>query len=282
MNKIKMQIDTYLASVQAGEAEAMSEEIIERFAERCKDTMRRQFSPRDEGYTIRMSGIGKPLCQQQLASQGATREVPNPALKMNFTFGDLTEVLLMAVMEAAGVNIESYHDKVEYKLGDTIIKGELDVVIDGKVYDIKSTSTFGFKNKFNHENGFENMAKDDAFGYIPQGYLYGAAHGKPFGGWIALSKEKGAYAVLETPVNGDARERAAISTARTNADAIVNDLPFKRCFKPEPETYYKKPTGDHKLCLNCSYCDFKKSCWGDEIEFRQSNKAKSWGWFFNK
>ena len=274
-------IDIYMDKATRGEAE-MSEEIIERLGERIKDTLRRQFNPEQRDFSIRMSSIGKPLCQQQMEKAGADRERMKKELKMKFAYGDLTEALMMAIMEAAGVNIEGFQEKVSYQLGETNIKGTLDVIIDGKVYDIKSVSKFGFEFKFGHPDGFQKMVDDDAFGYVSQGYLYGEARDLPFGGWIAMCKETGKYAVLEVPANGEPYKRKAIADARKNADSLNHDVPFKRCFQPKMDTYYKKPTGEYCLEMTCSYCDFKKSCWGNKIEFRKaSGKSKSWKWYFN-
>ena len=278
---LKAEIDMYMHKASIGEAE-MSEEIIERFGERCKESIRRQFNPEKRDFSIRMSSIGKPLCQQQMEKAGAERERMKPELKMKFAYGDLTEALMMAIMEAADIKIEGFQEKVSYKLGKTNIKGTLDVIIDGKVYDIKSVSKFGFEFKFGHPDGFQKMVDDDAFGYVSQGYLYGEAKELPFGGWIAMCKETGKYSVLKTPVNGEPYKRKAIADARKNADSLNRDDPFKRCFEPKMDTYYKKATGEHCLELTCSYCDFKKACWGDRIEFRKaSGKSKSWKWYFN-
>jgi len=276
---LQQQIDIYLSKCLNGE-ENMSEEILDRFAERCRETMRLQFNEGPRDFKVSMSSVGKPLCQQQMAKKGAKRERPKPSLKMKMAYGYLVENLVMAVLEAADVNIESVQEKVEYKLNGTTIEGTLDVVIDGKVYDIKSTSSYAYKWKFSKEDGFERMQVDDPFGYIPQGYLYGAGAGKPFGGWIAMNKETGDIAVCETPRNGEAFEKAAIAAAAKNARALEYDEPFKRCFKPAPELYSKKHTGDYTLHVNCSYCQYKKPCWGDRITFRKSKKAATHKWFF--
>jgi len=276
---LQEQIDLYLSKCLDGEGK-MSEEILDRFAERCKETMRLQFNESLKDFKVSMSSVGKPLCQQQMAKKEEKRERPKPSLKMKMAYGYLVENLVMAVLEAADINIESVQEKVKYKLNGTTIEGTLDVVIDGKVYDIKSTSTYAYKWKFSKEDGFKRMLADDPFGYIPQGYLYGAGAGKPFGGWIAMNKETGGITVCETPRNGKEFREAAIANAEKNARALENDEPFKRCFKPAPELYRKKHTGDYVLHVNCSYCQYKQPCWGDRITFRKSKKASSHKWFF--
>ncbi|MCH8329491.1 MAG: hypothetical protein IIB81_03805, partial [Nanoarchaeota archaeon] len=51
----------------------MSEEVIEEFGEACKASLRRQFAEgkSQEDFSIRVSTVGKPLCQQQMAQGGA-------------------------------------------------------------------------------------------------------------------------------------------------------------------------------------------------------------------
>ena len=132
---IQSEINYYLEQAIDGKA-SMSDEVLDRFAERCKHAMNRQFKRKEDAFSIRMSSIGKPLCQQQLEKEGAKASSPDPSLKMKFAFGDIVEAMTMAVMEAAKVNIEDFQKEVDYKLGSTKIKGTLDVIVDSKVYDI--------------------------------------------------------------------------------------------------------------------------------------------------
>jgi hypothetical protein len=289
MNKIEAQVNKYLADAIEGKA-TMSQEILDRFGERCKEALSKQFNEEKQPFRLRMSTIGKPLCQQQLEKAGAKSEEPEPSLKLKLTYGDIVEALMMAVMEASEVNIEEFQSKVEYELAGTTINGTLDVIIDGKVYDIKSTSKYAFDNKFSDENGFQKIVEDDPFGYVSQGYLYAEAKGIPFGGWIAFSKESGRWCVTEAPERGEAYARKAIGDARRNVKSLEDEEPFERCFTPQPFTYSKMQTKEQVLHVTCQYCKFKETCWGDEIEYRQARNftasngkkyyPKSWKWFF--
>lgn len=277
--KLQQQIDNYLLDALDGKA-SMSEDIIDRFGERCKDALKKQFNSKKREFTLRMSAIGRPLCQQQLEKAGAEQKPLPPSLKLKFTYGDMIEALVMAVMEAAGVNVESYQEEVHYKSGNTTIKGTLDVIIDGKVYDIKSASTHAFK-KFAHPEGFSKIVEDDPFGYVAQGYLYAAAKGIPFGGWIAYNKETGDIAVCNAP-DSNAQKTKALNKAAKNIDALVKDKPFKRQFKKVPEKFRNKITGNYTLSLNCRYCSFTKSCWGNEIVFRKNPRGATHKWYFGE
>ena len=53
------------------------------------------------------------------------------------------------------------------------IEGRQDVEIDEKVWDIKSASPYSFEKKFGEAGGFNEVIRDDSFGYASQGFLYG-------------------------------------------------------------------------------------------------------------
>jgi len=275
--ELQKQIEQYLLDSLEGDS-SMDEDVVERFGERCKDALRKQFNGEKREFTLRMSAIGRPLCQQQMEKEGAKPEPLKPSLKLKFTYGDMIEALVMAVMEAAKVNIESFQEGVSHTTGSTTIKGTLDVIIDGKVYDIKSASQHAFKNKFSRSDGFAKIAEDDAFGYIAQGYLYSSAKDLPFGGWIAYNKETGDIAVCKAPAS-DAYKRSAIGKANKNIKALVDDVPFKRQFEKVKEKFRNKITGNYTIALNCRYCNFKTSCWGNEIVFRKNPRGASSKWY---
>ena len=97
-------------------------------------------------------------------------------VKMRNTFGDLIEALSIFVLKSAGVKIEDEQKNVKYKFGESTIEGRFDVKIDKKVWDIKSASPYSFEKKFGAAGGFEEVVKDDAFGYVSQGYLYSVSY----------------------------------------------------------------------------------------------------------
>ena len=268
--ELQEKIDLYLSGCLVGKG-AMSDEILDKLGDRVKGTMRTQFNEGEREFRMSMSGIGKPLCMQQMQKAGAKKDLDPPNLKTKFAYGYLTEALVMAIMEAAGINVEEFQTEVEVDLGgEAPLHGTLDVVIDGKVYDIKSVSSTGYATTYSRDDGFSRLVKDDPFGYLAQGYLYGAGRGLPFGGWIALNKETGEIAVLTTPHNGDEFKEAAIAEARRNVAALESDAPFKRCFSPVDDEYGsgKIKTGNQILHTRCRYCPYKHTCWGDKIAWR--------------
>ena len=55
--------------------------------------------------------------------------------------------------------------------------------------------------------------------------------------------------------------------------SISKGKSFRRCFTDVEEVFYKKPTGNRTLGIECSYCPYKTNCWKD-LEFNDSYQAK--------
>ena len=143
-----------------------------------------------------------------------------------------------------------------------------------KIWDIKSASPYAFQYKFGESGGFNAMIKDDPFGYVPQGYLYAGADDKEFGGWIAINKSTGEWSVVETPINDDEHKKKAIEQAKKNVHALNTNQPFKRQFEDIEEFFNKKPTGNRILAKECTFCAYKKPCWGD-IQYLPQRESKA-------
>ena len=68
-----VEIQDFLQKAGRGEIDSSRlEPLIEKFGEDCKAAIRKQLSSRG-GYRLRMSGIGRPLCQQQLEKRNDSR-----------------------------------------------------------------------------------------------------------------------------------------------------------------------------------------------------------------
>ena len=222
MNKILHTVQLYLDKA-AKEPVKISDKLVEEFGESCKSALRKQFSEKKQDkFYPRMSNIGRPLCQLQMEAQNVKGEGQPYNAKMRNTFGNLVEALAIFVLKSAGVKIEDEQKKVNYKFNGSKIEGQLDVKIDSKVWDIKSASPFSFTKKFGELGGFEEIAKEDAFGYIPQGYLYSESEKTDFGGWIVINKSTGEWLVCETPEIDNEYRQAALALAERNIKAIKN------------------------------------------------------------
>ena len=64
--------------------------------------------------------------------------------------------------------------------------GHMDARIDGRLIDVKSTSSYSFK-KF--KDG--TLAEDDPFGYVAQLKAYAHSEGDDKYGWLAIDKQNG-------------------------------------------------------------------------------------------
>lgn len=270
------QVKLYLQQALNGQAD-MPEALVEEFGENCKRLLRNSFEKREPKFTIRMSSVGRPLCQQQMEKAGAERDHEPYHFKMRMLLGDMTEALAVTVMKAAGVNITSYQQPVSVMLDGHKIDGTLDIVVDDKdMYDVKSASPFQFQHKFSAPDGWQKLVEDDAFGYISQGYLYGEGAGKKFAGWIAIDKSSGEWTILRTPIVDNSYRKTAIEQAKDNVSALTTNAPFKRCFEPVVEAFRSKETGNRYLPVTCSYCGFKNACYKEEkITYAKAVKSEA-------
>ena len=283
MNNILLQVQQYLDSVSKKPVK-LDKQLVQEFGEACKNALLKQFEEeRKDKFEPRMSNIGRPLCQLQMEAKGIKGEGQPYNVRMRNTFGDLIEALAIFVMKSAGVNIEDEHKKVQYKKDGTIIDGEYDTKIDQKIWDIKSASPYSFEKKFGESGGFEAVAEDDAFGYVPQGYLYSESLKLPFGGWIVINKSTGEWTVCETPIADSEYRSKALSLAINNAKALENDEPFKKCYEDIEETFRGKKIGNRVLGTVCSFCPYKLPCWGSKVQLlpQQQSQGKNpkWVWY---
>ena len=127
--------------------------------------------------------------------------------------------------------------------------------MDGKIDDVKSASPWSYANKF---DSFESLQKGDGFGYIPQLVGYSKAAGKEVGGWWVVNKGNGEFKYVSA---SEVDSEQVIQDIQETVNYIEKDEPFKRCFEPVPETYFKKQSGNLVLNSACKFCSFKHKCW---------------------
>ena len=254
------------------------DEIQKEFAKDCLSAVQKQFTDKRESeFRIRMANIGRPLCQLQMEKKYATDSTvgyaDNYNTKLRNLYGDIIEAVVVMLLRVVKVNIQGVQGKVKLKTKYFDIKGTYDIIIDDKVYDIKSASSFSFRNKFGQ--GFQSIANDDVFGYLPQGYLYAQSLKKNFGGWIVINKETGEMLITEPPQEDYKFKREALKRANTNIKALMKDEPFERQFELKNEKFGRNETGNKVLGTVCSYCQYKHKCWGDDIQYLPQQQSKS-------
>lgn len=250
----------------------ISDDIVEEFGNACKNVFRKQFiEQREKGFRLRMSNIGRPLCQLQMEKSQTKTDGQSYNTLFRNLYGDMIEAAAIAIMKAAGVDIQSQHEEVSLNVAGTIVKGTLDLVIDGRIWDVKSASPWSFDHKF---TSFEAVVNDDAFGYLSQIVGYAEAKNRPFGGWIVINKVTGEWRVIEAPVFSDEVRKTALENIYNTTKAIMTDRPFERCFTDIPEKFRKKETGNKILEMPCRMCAYKEACW-PRLEYRPAIKSEA-------
>ena len=266
----ELAINQYLEDATSGKS-TMSEETITQIGTDVMDAMRRQFgggNKRDE-FRLRMSNIGKPTCQLWFAKNKPEEALPKPTtFVMNMLLGDIVEAAFKGIIKEAGYPYEDKDNFVTLQLGDAMIKGSYDIVVDGAMDDVKSASDWSYRNKF---ESYDTLQKSDPFGYVGQLAGYAKASGKKVGGWWVVNKANGN--IKYVPADGLDLDEQIAKLEKTVA--TVDENKFERCFAPVPETFRGVPSGNTVLNDSCKFCDFRFSCFDIEELPSKVSKAKT-------
>ena len=266
----ELAINQYLEDATSGKS-TMSEETVQQIGHDVMDAMRRQFGGgkgRDE-FRLRMSNIGKPTCQLWFAKNKPEEALPKPTtFVMNMLLGDIVEAAFKGIIKEAGYPYEDKDNFVTLQLGDAMIKGSYDIVVDGAMDDVKSASDWSYRNKF---ESYDTLQKSDPFGYVGQLAGYAKASGKKVGGWWVVNKANGN--IKYVPADGLDLDEQIAKLEKTVE--TVNDNKFERCFAPVPETFRGVPSGNTVLNDSCKFCDFRFSCFDIEELPSKVSKAKT-------
>ena len=242
---------------------------IEKFGEGVKALMRTEFGrkKREDNRKLRLSNIGRTDKYLWNHFNGTEGEELQPHTYIKFMYGHLIEEMLLFLTRMAGHTVTD-EQKVCNVEG---IVGHMDCKIDGVVTDVKSASSFGFK-KF--KDG--TLAYDDPFGYIDQIKAYAHSEGQTEFGWLAMDKANGHLTYLkydltdtEAPVyevlKGDIVDRV-----KHVKKLVEQPEPAEWCYQPVPDG----KSGNSKLSIGCSYCQFKDHCYPNLRVFAYSYGPK--------
>jgi hypothetical protein len=230
---------------------------IDKFGEAVKQLMRTEFmpdAPRDSR-KLRLSNIGRDdrYLWHHYNDTSAGEEIQGHTY-VKFMYGHLIEEMLLFLCRMAGHTVTDEQKVCEVEG----ITGHMDCRIDGVVTDVKSASTYGFK-KFKNAT----LAYDDPFGYVDQLKAYAYSEGETTFGWLAMDKANGHLTYLkydledtQAPVydaiKGDIAERIRHVKKLVEAE----ELP-PVCAEPLADG----KSGNMRLPVNCSYCQYKHSCY---------------------
>jgi hypothetical protein len=207
------------------------------------------------------SEIGK-ACVRQLAYERDTTIEKEPLkgdVLYKFLYGNIIEELTLQLARSAGHKVEGEQMEINTDIDGTDgwkVRGRADAVIDGQMVDVKSASGFAF-NKYTKSGVTE---QNDSFGYREQLTYYNVNNpptGHKKAAFLFVSKDMGKLAIV--PI--DDLSEPVMVTARDKANALqewtdTGELPERIAGAEVPEG----ASGNMKLCTNCSYCGFNKTC----------------------
>lgn len=227
------------------------ESLGTRMAGHVKRRVEEVFNERKHS-SLRMSNLGTK-CKRRLWYRVNTPEFAEDLKasdRIKFLFGDLIEELALFLAEISGHKVEGRQDE----LAINSVIGHRDAVIDGVVVDVKSASSRAFEKFENH------LTRDsDSFGYIDQ---LGAYHTASNDG---VDKDKAAFLVIDKQLGKvvlDVHPRSEVDYEKEveSIKSIVSSPnPPVRYYSDVPDG----KSGNRKLCVECSYCEFKFKCWPD-------------------
>lgn len=253
----ELAIHSFLRGVLDGKA-SMPAPVIAEVAADVQEALTKQFQhdTKKREFKIRMSNIGRPKCQLWFDKNKPEGAEPLPvSFKINMVIGDIVEAVFKGLLRASGTSFDD-NDKVTLKLSNGgEVSGEYDMVLDGKVDDVKSASPWSFTNKF---EDFHTLNKGDTFGYVSQLVGYATAADKGIGGWWVVNKANGEFKYVSA---SEVNKEEVLQKIEDTYDYLDNDKPFERCFEAEPETYRGKASGNYKLSKTCGFCAHRHKCW---------------------
>ena len=81
MNKVEAALLSFLSKAAQGEAE-MPRHILEDFGKSAQKALEKQFTNENRDFYLRMSNVGRPLCQLQMQAKNVKPETPTYDFKM--------------------------------------------------------------------------------------------------------------------------------------------------------------------------------------------------------
>lgn len=240
-----------------------TEEEIHSLGQDISRAIFQSLGKREEKRTLRMSNIGTP-CSRKLwySVNGVQGEKLSGPARLKFAFGHILEELLFFLAEKSGHKVEGRQDEQEI----AGIKGHRDGVIDGVLVDAKSASSYSFKKFAEHK-----LSEDDPFGYRDQlqSYLHSGQSDEK-----VLDKTRAAFFVVDKTLGNlcldfHKKETFPLENLYEYKKEMVSKAePPARKYSPEPDG----KSGNMKLPMPCSYCDFKRVCHEGLRTFLYANK----------
>jgi len=235
--------------------------VADKFGKEMSTILKQTFKPRsynkDNVHNLRMSNVGKSHRYLWYHYNGYKGESLQAHTLIKFLYGHIIEEMILALVRLSGHDVTDEQKEAELQG----IKGHMDCKIDGVVVDVKSTSSYGFK-KFRDGS----LHTDDPFGYINQIKGYTKAEEADQGAFLAMDKQNGTLTVLTVDTSDNDIEEQIIDIK----EMVTKEEPPELCYDVVPDG----KSGNMKLSVGCSYCQFKKHCYPDLRAFAYSTGPK--------
>lgn len=233
--------------------------VVEAFGKKLANVISQRLSEARRPAALRVSNLGT-LCNRKLwyIINQPGKAVPLSApTRIKFLFGTILEELLLFFAKVAGHTVKDEQAEVDV-FG---VKGHIDATIDDELVDAKSASTFSFRKFRDH-----TLLFDDSFGYLSQLGAYGSRIGNGRNHFLAIDKQHGHIALD----SHDKDERDWEKYVESKRASLASPVPPRRAYEDEKDG----ESGNRKLGLACSYCDFKAECWPGVRAFDYSGKPR--------
>lgn len=251
----EIKIHKYLSGLKAGDS-TMSPEVIDQITNDVRVALTKQFIDNNKrDFTLRMSNIGRSYCQLWFDKNKPEVAIPpSSSFVINMMLGDIVEAVFKGILKQSGVDYKN-GEKVTLSLDNgKTIDGTPDLIVNDAVDDIKSASPWSYENKFKDYN---TLAEHDSFGYVSQLAGYAKATKTKPGGWWVVNKGNGSFKYVDAS-NIDTNKCIKKTEALTEE---LEQNRFRRCYSDVEETYRKRPSGNRKLGIECSWCSYRYACW---------------------
>ena len=261
----------------------ITDELIEEFGEKAKDILRKMQKGReDKGFKLYFSNIGQDARKLWLEKEYG--RVPMDSFTtFKMKYGDLIEQFLVTLLKAANVDVTDVDKDIQLMVGDTEIRGRMDLKVDGNIVDIKTASTYAYDTKF---DSLKSMQAKDDFGYCSQGVGYMLADGSSkFSGWLVIDKVSGHFKFVDAmPLNTLPEIQKTLNDFEYKINVINGVTPVPECAGIVDEYYNRKATGRKTLSSSCNYCPHKSKCHPSltyEPVAGSTAKEKPWRYYVN-
>ena len=263
-------IDTLVEDVYSilgtGIAEPTEEQLDtlgKAIAEHVKNALRKP----TPGPSIRPSSLGTKCDRKTWYHEHGdhdTKEKIAPNALIKFLLGHVYEEIGLFLIEQSGHKVTHRQHKVNV-LG---VEGSTDAVIDGVVSDVKTASSYAMKKFRNNE-----LRSNDPFGYLMQinTYAEGLKDDKEVTdrdtvAFVAFDKELG-HIVVDKYKRTEA-DRASVGEAiARKQSAVASSTPPERGHTSRNDG----ASGNMALGTECSYCEWKATCWPGLRKFLYSS-----------